>query len=235
MSFCIFSDVFWILLSPDDDGRGPYKTVLNTPIMTTTHWIKHPTVLMGERVTLVPLERTHFDEICLLAEDKSIWKYSVMEVDGSDRNELLKSLNNKLVKRESGDFYPFVILSKETNKMVGNTMFFDINKTNRSLEIGTTWLHPDYWGTGINTECKYLMLEYCFEELKTIRVQIKSVHDNLRSRGAIEKAGFTFEGILRNDKILTDGSYRTAAYYSIIEGEWDKVKRAFKQKLKKGL
>lgn len=184
---------------------------------------------MGERIKLLPLEKAHFEEICTLAEAKSIWNYSVMDVDGSDRNELLKSLNNKLLKRESGDFYPFVIMLQENNKIVGNTMFFDINKVHRSLEIGTTWLHPDYWGTGINTECKYLMLEYCFEELKTIRVQIKSVHDNLRSRGAIEKAGFTFEGILRNDKILPNGSYRTAAYYSIIEGEWDKVKRDLNQ------
>lgn len=203
--------------------------------MTTKSWIKHPTTLVGERVALVPLERTHFDEICGLAEEKSIWKYSVMEVDGSDKHELLKSLNNKLLRRESGESYPFAILSKENTKIVGGTMFFDLNEAHRSLEIGTTWLHPDYWGTGINTECKYLMLEYCFEELGTIRVQIKSVHDNLRSRGAIEKTGFTFEGILRNDKILADGSYRTAAYYSIIEGEWDKVKRDLKQILNKTL
>lgn len=200
--------------------------------MINEHWIKHPTVLTGEKVKLIPLEKTHFDEICVLAQEKSIWKYSVMDVDGNDRTEMLKSLNNKLLKRESGDFYPFVIILKETGKIIGNTMFFDINRTHRSLEIGTTWLHPDYWGTGVNTECKYLMLKYCFEELKTIRVQIKSVQDNLRSRGAIEKAGFTFEGMLRNDKILPDGSYRTCAYYSIIEREWDKVKTDL-EKLKK--
>jgi RimJ/RimL family protein N-acetyltransferase len=197
--------------------------------MTDTTWIKHPTELVGERIKLVPLEETHFEEICLLARERSIWKYSVMDVDGSDRDTLLKSLRTKLQKRASGDFYPFVILLKETNSIAGNTMFFDLNKNHRSLEIGTTWLHPEYWGTGINTECKYLMLNYCFEELKTIRVQIKSVHDNMRSRGAIEKVGFTFEGILRNDKILPNGSYRTAAYYSIIEGEWEKVKRDLQQ------
>jgi len=192
--------------------------------MNHTHWIPHPTELSGEQVKLVPLEAAHFNEICALAENKAIWKYSVMDVDGSDRSELLKSLNNKLAKRESGDYYPFSIVAKSSHKIIGNTMFFDLNAAHRSLEIGTTWLHPDYWGTGINVECKHLMLEYCFEKLNTIRVQIKSVHDNMRSRGAIEKVGFTLEGVLRNDRILPNGSYRTAAYYSIIESEWPRVK-----------
>lgn len=189
-----------------------------------TNWISHPTVLIGEKIKLVPLSTNHFEEICILAMEKSIWKYSVMDVNGNDREKMLKSLNNKLEKRNSGEFYPFSILLKEGNKIIGNTMFWNINKKNRSVEIGTTWLHPDYWGTGINTECKYLMLTYCFEKLKTIRVQIKSVHDNLRSCGAIEKVGFKFEGVLRNDKIIDDGTYRTAAYYSIIEGEWEAIK-----------
>ena len=196
--------------------------------MEQINWINHPTEFKGQKIKLVPLEKKHFEEICLLAKEKSIWKYSVMDVDGSDSAKMLMSLNRKLVKRDSGDFYPFSIVLKSNNKIIGNTMFWDINKTNRSLEIGTTWLHPDYWGTGINTECKYLMLHHCFEKLKTIRVQIKSVEDNIRSRKAIEKVGFKFEGIIRNDKILDDGTYRIAVYYSIIEGEWESVKPKLK-------
>jgi RimJ/RimL family protein N-acetyltransferase len=196
-----------------------------------TNWIPHPLTLKGKKITLIPLEEAHFAEICLLGQDKSIWQFPVMEVDGSTRENMLKSLRNKLVQRDAGQFYPFSVVLNGSGKIVGNTMYWALNQANRSLEIGTTWFHPDYWGTGINTECKYLMLHYCFEVLKTIRVQIKASHHNLRSRAAIEKVGFTFEGILRNDKIFDDGSFRTAAYYSMIPEEWITAKNNLEKKI----
>ena len=124
--------------------------------MEQINWINHPTEFKGQKIKLVPLEKKHFEEICLLAKEKSIWKYSVMDVDGSDSAKMLMSLNRKLVKRDSGDFYPFSIVLKSNNKIIGNTMFWDINKTNRSLEIGTTWLHPDYWGTSNSVRLTFI-------------------------------------------------------------------------------
>ena len=103
-------------------------------------------------------------------------------------------------------------------------MFHSISPSNKGLEIGATWFHPKYWSSGMNAECKYLMLQFCFEVLGTMRVQIKASHNNIRSRKAIQKIGATFEGILRKDKVLEDGTIRNAAYYSIIDEEWPRVK-----------
>jgi RimJ/RimL family protein N-acetyltransferase len=100
------------------------------------------------------------------------------------------------------------------------------------LEIGATWLHPNYWSKKINLECKYIMLTHCFEALETMRVQFRTNDTNLRSRKAIEKLGATFEGILRKDKILEDNTIRNAVIYSIIDDEWKIVKANLKQLLK---
>jgi RimJ/RimL family protein N-acetyltransferase len=77
----------------------------------------------------------------------------------------------------------------------------------------------------VNLECKLLLLTYCFEVLKTRRVQIKTDENNLRSRKAIEKIGGQFEGILRKDRIKENGVSRSAAYYSIIDDEWETARQ----------
>jgi RimJ/RimL family protein N-acetyltransferase len=141
-----------------------------------------------------------------------------------DKEKLAEFLQECIAKRISGDFYPFVIVVNETGHIAGCTIYHSIKQENKNLEIGCTWLHPQYWSAGLNTECKYLMLQHCFEELGTIRVQLKANDNNTRSRKAIEKIGGRFEGILRKDKILEDGAIRNAAYYSIIDDEWPQVK-----------
>src|SRR5580700_9037838 len=106
-------------------------------------WIKHPAILQGLFVDLVPLERRHFEELQLLAQDKRIWEF--LPSDGSDSKKFLAIYDEALVERENGDQYPFVILHKQSGKLIGSTRFLDIQTNHRKLEIGWTWLHPDSW------------------------------------------------------------------------------------------
>lgn len=163
--------------------------------------IQHPLVLTGYGVTLLPLETAHFDRICSLGRHPDIWTYSPTGVNGMNQDNALAFLQRCLVRREAGEWYPFIITRKDDGEMMGFTMFHSISYAHKSLEIGASWLHPDYWGAGVNTACKYLLLQYCFEPLGLMRVQIKSSHDNERSRNAIEKIGAVFEGILRKDRV----------------------------------
>jgi RimJ/RimL family protein N-acetyltransferase len=115
---------------------------------------------------------------------------------------------------------------------MGSTRFHSIKPKDRNIEIGYTWLHPDYWATGINTECKLLLLTFCFETLRAIQVQFQTNEANMRSRKAIEKIGGQFEGILRKDRIRDNGVIRNSVYYSIIDEEWESVKRNLQGKIK---
>lgn len=132
---------------------------------------------------------------------------------------------------ERGIEHCFVMIDQADQRIIGSTRFLNIEPANRKLEIGWTWMHPDYWGSAVNFECKLLLFSYCFETLNIARVQIKTDELNIRSRRAIEKMGAHFEGILRNDMIREDGSYRNSAYYSVIIQDWPKVKSVLTQKL----
>jgi len=186
------------------------------------YWINHPTILTGESVELVPLEKGHFEELYKAAADKKLWEH--IPTDCSNRETFETAYNFSLTEREKGNQYPFVIFHKQTKELIGSTRFFEIYPLDKKLEIGWTWIITKYWGTEINLECKLLLLSFCFDTLETRRVQIKTDSTNIRSRKAIEKIGGQFEGILRKDKIKENGVSRNAAYYSILDDEWDVAK-----------
>lgn len=188
------------------------------------NWIDHPTILAGETVELLPLEKEHIEELYLAASDKKLWE--LIPVDCSKRATFDKAYNFALTEREKGNQYPFVIYHKTRNKIIGSTRFFEISPFDKKFEIGWTWIVRQYWGTEVNLECKLSLLSFCFDYLGKGRVQIKTDADNLGSRKEIEKIGGQFEGILRKDKIKENGISRSVAYYSILDDEWDDAKRS---------
>jgi RimJ/RimL family protein N-acetyltransferase len=195
----------------------------------TNNWMNHPTILTGETVELVPLEKEHFEDLYLAASDKKLWEFTPL--DCSKRETFDSAYNFALAERKKGNHYPFVIYHKATNKIIGSTRLFDMFPLDRKLEIGWTWIVAEYWGTDVNFECKLLLLNFCFNTLKTRRVQIKTDATNWRSRKAIEKIGGQFEGVLRKDKIKENGVSRNTAYYSILDDEWDFAKEKITNQL----
>ena len=194
------------------------------------NWIQHPVILEGKLVRLLPLEDKYFQNLVAAGNSKEIWTH--LPTDGSKRDLLLADLRSALVKRLTGEQYSFVIIDRKWNTAIGATRFFNIYQEHKKLEIGWTWLKPDYWGKGVNVESKFLLLQYCFEVLKTQRVQLQTSEANLRSRAAIEKIGGKLEGILRKDRIRPSGVTDTAIY-SIIDSEWPELKQLLKDKIEK--
>jgi RimJ/RimL family protein N-acetyltransferase len=187
-----------------------------------TPWIKHPVLLRGKNIELRPLEFETLDALFAVAQDSNIWRLT--SVDYSVQENFYPNFNAALRGRESGKSYPFLICLADSSKIIGTTRLLEIVPEDRKLEIGVTWLASQHWGSGANTECKYLLLEYCFESLNANRVQFRAKSDNSRSRRALEKIGATFEGILRKDKIEPSGEARNTAFYSVLNDEWPDLK-----------
>src|SRR5436190_4162923 len=108
-------------------------------------WIKHPVILSGQTVELLPMEEKHFDDLLAAAADKRIWEF--YPGDWSVREKFIEIYSRSLLAREKGREYPFVIFHKAENKIIGSTMFLDIVPYDKRLEIGGTWLMPKYWAT----------------------------------------------------------------------------------------
>lgn len=143
----------------------------------------------------------------------------------ADEHDMAAWVNKALSAKATGREYPFVVVQKDTGEVVGSTRFLDIDNSNQSLEIGSTWLTPAVWRSAVNTECKYLLFKHCFETLRLLRVQLKTDARNLRSQRAIERIGGVREGVLRKHRVLPDGFVRDSVYFSIVDDEWPNVKQ----------
>jgi len=185
--------------------------------------MQFPTLLEGKRIRIYPLESEHAEPLFACGNDNEIWTYLPVKVESlSDMVQLVeKALQNK----QQGLEYPLVVFDKELNRIVGSTRLLNINQPHRNLEIGWTWYSPEVWRSRVNTECKYLLFKYCFEELELIRVQLKADARNDRSNKAIKRIGAIQEGVMRQDRIMPDGFVRNANLYSIIDSEWPDVKQ----------
>lgn len=175
-------------------------------------------VLQNDVVTLRPIELEDVQAVIKAANDEAIWTH--MSVTLLSEQAVQTYVNNMLRDRALHKSYTFVIIDNATNTIVGNTTFLDIDPTHKRLEIGSTWYNPSVWRSAINTNSKYLLMQYAFETLRYNRVQIKTGHENIRSQRAIERLGAQKEGVLRNHMIKKDGTIRHTVMYSVTAEEW---------------
>lgn len=186
-------------------------------------------VLEGVRIRLLPLDPSHIEPLYAAASFPEIWTYLPCRMQA--REDMVQFVEEALEDKAQGTEVPFAVYDKILGKLVGSTRFLNISVPNRHLEIGFTWYTPEVWRTRVNTECKFLLLQAGFEQLHTVRIQLKADVRNERSNQAIRRIGAVHEGILRQDRILPDGHVRNAHLYSILDSEWPRVKEHLEQKL----
>ncbi|KQL44573.1 GNAT family acetyltransferase [Brevibacillus choshinensis] len=180
-----------------------------------------PVTLEGKLVRLEPLRPEHREGLWEAGHFEEIWTY--MSVKMAKPEDAWSFIDSAMKNEAEGTELPFVIINQQDGKIIGSTRFLNISQKDRGLEIGFTWLTPSVWKTAINTECKWLLMRHCFEELGCIRVQLKTDSRNLNSQRAIARIGGVHEGVLRNHVILPDGYIRDSVYFSIVDREWPAV------------
>jgi RimJ/RimL family protein N-acetyltransferase len=188
-------------------------------------------ILENETVRLRPLEVSDFD---LLLEysinEPDIWSFNSNGANGAEKLE--KYIANAIKQREDGKEYPFIVFDKISEKHVGSTRFYSIFLEVKTIEIGYTWYGKKHQGTGINKNCKYLLLEFAFEKLQMERVAFAANSKNERSINAMKSIGCVVEGVLRNCSTDANGERIDAVKLSIIKNEWfENVKNKLETKL----
>jgi len=188
-----------------------------------------PVTLEGRHVRLEPLTLSHHAELCEAAFDEELWRYTTSVIERPE--DLREYIETAMRWQREGTALPFATVDKATGRAVGSTRYANIDRANRHLEIGWTWIARDYQRTYVNTEAKYLMLGHAFENLNCLRVEFKTDSLNEKSRRAIARIGAKEEGAFRNHMIMPGGRIRHSVYYSIIDSEWPEVKARLEEKL----
>lgn len=187
--------------------------------------------LHGVQVKLVAMQTTHKKGMVAAAADGNLWELLVTSVPS--QKTIDSYVDFALAERMQNTGFPFVVIDKKTDQIIGSTRYCNADFNHRRVEIGWTWYAQSHQRTGVNTECKYLLLGHAFDTLNCACVQLLTHSQNHASIAAISRLGAKQDGILRNHRILADGSNRDSVVFSIIDSEWPEVKRSLEEKMRK--
>jgi RimJ/RimL family protein N-acetyltransferase len=190
-------------------------------------------ILRGTRIELRPLQAEDCPALLAAAADGQLWNLKVTVVPGPDADSAERYVATALAGRQAGTMLPFAIVERASGRVVGCTRLWKIDRCNRKLEIGGSWLAASAQRTGINSEAKYLLLRHAFEQMHCVRVQLTTDVLNEASRTAILRLGAVQEGIIRHERIMPDGRVRDSVRFSIIDSEWPQVRQRLEARLQR--
>ncbi|MDC8001440.1 GNAT family protein [Aequorivita todarodis] len=189
-------------------------------------------ILENDAVRLNPLHHSDIDRLLHFSEQQpELWRYSLQPANSPENLKVYVEM--ALQGRKDETAYPFIVFDKRTQQIAGSTRFYDFQKNHNTVQLGYTWYGKEFQGTGLNKQCKMLMLEFAFEKLGIDRVEFRADANNERSIAAMKSIGCTVEGILRSNCAAPEGR-RDSIVLSILKDEWfGGVKENLKAKIEK--
>lgn len=176
-------------------------------------------ILENDVVRLTPLTISDYDNLVHFStQEPDLWHFSLMQANSPENMKLY--IEKAIEGRTKRNAYAFTVYDKRTNQYAGCTRFYDIQPDYATLQLGFTWYGKNFQGTGLNKNCKFLLLEFAFETLQMERVEFRADNDNQRSIRAMKSIGCVVEGILRSNMYKPDGSRRDSIVLSILRQEW---------------
>jgi [ribosomal protein S5]-alanine N-acetyltransferase len=151
-----------------------------------------------------------------------------------DAESLVRHANNRKIWLSLRDKFPHPYTSEDARKFLEGTVKFEpitdfcievngaavggigihlgIDVHRQTAELGY-WLSQEFWGRGVMTEAVGAFTDCCFQEFQLRRIYAEPFANNPASARVLEKAGFTFEGRLKNH-VLKDGKLLDSLLYA---------------------
>jgi RimJ/RimL family protein N-acetyltransferase len=193
--------------------------------------IETPVTLEGTVVRLEPIRREHEQLFWHVAKNEVEDIFRWIPYPMRTQEDFRKLVDKAFAEQDRGESVVFATVERGSGRVIGSTRFMNIDRANRRVEIGSTWIAPAWQRTAVNTEAKYVMLRHAFEVWRCIRVELKTDALNHKSRNAILRIGATEEGTLRRHLVTWTGRVRDTVYFSILDDEWPQAKRKLEDKL----
>lgn len=172
-------------------------------------------ILFTERLKLRPLTINDAEDMFEYTSKEASTKY--LSWNPHTKVEQTISFLEELVPKYQTVFTEFSwgIELIDTGKMIGVVKLFEISTASKRAEVSYI-LNSDFQGKGYVNEAISTVINFCFNEMKFIRVQARCSTDNIDSEKVMQKAGMSFEGILKKYWILK-GEIKDVKLYAITK------------------
>lgn len=175
-------------------------------------------ILETERLILRPWEESDAADLYEYAKDPRVGPEAGWPVHTSVENSR-EIIRTALAKAET-----YAVVLKGTGKPVG-CAGIEIDKEGNTqskpgeAEIGY-WIGVPYWGRGLIPEAVEELLRRCFEELGCQVVWCGYYDGNHKSRRVMEKCGFRYHHLQKDQPVPLLGEVRDTHYTRMTRAEW---------------
>lgn len=176
-------------------------------------------VLKTERFILRKLDENDAEEVFAYFSDDEVTRYYDLE-SFTDIRQAIDVINRWSARFLENEGFRWGIAVKETNKIIGSCGYHNWAKEHNKAEIGFE-IDRSYWKKGVMTEVLMPILGFGFSQMDLNRIEAFYDPANIASKSCLEKAGFIFEGIMRQ-AAFEKGVFCDAAVCSILKDEYIK-------------
>jgi RimJ/RimL family protein N-acetyltransferase len=170
--------------------------------------------LESKRLIMRKVTMNDAEDMFAYASNNEVSRYVTWEAHRSlsDTKDFIRFI---LQNYEDKKIAPWGIEHKESGKLIGTIDFVSWQVDHHRAEIGYV-LAPEYWGSGLMTEAAQKIIAFGFENMNLVRIQARCFVENLGSERVMQKAGMSFEGIIRKG-MFVKGKHQDLKLYSIIK------------------
>lgn len=173
--------------------------------------------LETDRTILRKLRSEDEEDIFHYGSDEEVSRYTAWPTHQTMEDTRLY-LMRVLHKYSQHAVAPWGIVDKETGKVIGTSGFMAWDVRHAKAELGYA-LSKDYWNRGYMTEVIRTIISFGFERMKLVRIEASCLTSNLGSARVMEKAGMSYEGLLRQT-IFVKGKHEDLKLYSIVMDDY---------------
>lgn len=177
-------------------------------------------ITINEGLRLRPLKESDASAIQNLGNNKEIWRWVRDRFPHpftlEDARDYLDRLSNNKLR-----FYRAIEFEDKVVGVIGLRKREYIYRF--SCELGY-WIGQPYWNMGFATQAVKTMLSIAFDEWEMERVDAYTMQGNDASQRVLEKAEFTYEGVMRKG-LYKDGEFHDQLFFSILKDEYYELER----------
>jgi RimJ/RimL family protein N-acetyltransferase len=178
--------------------------------------------LETERLIIRPITLADKNEIFEYRRDKETNKYQGWIPEKiEDVEEFIGKIAEQINIPDT--WFQFVLMEKETRKIVGDLGIHFMDSENKQAEIGCT-LNKVYQNKGYAAESVKCVIDYLFRNLNKHRIITSIDSDNINSIRLVERIGFRKEAHFI-ESLWINGKWVDDVIYALIQKDWDSIKK----------
>lgn len=175
------------------------------------------TAIQTKRLVLRLVRDEDLPQLLDINADDSVTRYLPYE-SWRGMDDAQEWLGRAVARLAAGEAWQFVIVQRESGRVIGSCLLFHFDRPNGRAEIGYLLGRP-HWGAGYMREAAVALVGYAFGTAGLRRLEAEIDPRNEASARLLERVGFLKEGHLR-ERWDTKGEVSDSGLYGLLRSDW---------------